>query len=121
MSTSVVVLRQNQKIVSEVKVADTFFNRLFGLLPVKVLKESSGILLKPCKQVHTFMMKYAIDAIFLSEENIILHIEYNLIPNKVTKYIKETKSILETTSGVSEKYMLKVGDMLRMEKIDEVN
>jgi len=99
-------------IVGEVKLADTFFGRMFGLMPAKTLDENKGILLKPCKQVHTFYMSFAIDVIFLSKDNFIIHIENNLTRNKVTKYYKEADKILEITSGIAEKHKLLVGDLL---------
>lgn len=99
-------------ITEEVKLADTFLSRMFGLMPVKVLEENKGILLKPCKQVHTFNMSFAIDVIFLSKDDIIIHIEHYLTSNKITKYFKEANSVLEIMSGTAEKQKLAVGDLL---------
>ncbi|OGO89271.1 MAG: hypothetical protein A2Y15_09835 [Clostridiales bacterium GWF2_36_10] len=107
--------------VGIVKVADTFISRFLGLLPIKVLKENNGLLLKPCKQVHTFLMKYPIDVIFLSDENIIEHIEYNLVPNKVSRYVKSAVKTLEINSGVAIRYNLDVGDMLNIKDANKEN
>lgn len=117
MKTAAVYKGEN-KIVGEIKIADTYFRRMLGLMPVKVLAEDKGILLKPCKQVHTFHMKYAIDVIFLSKDNSILHIENNLVPNKVTKYYKQAYSILEMASGKVKKNSLAVGDVLSFKRME---
>ncbi len=119
MSISVSVLKGEQEIVSEAVLADTFFNRLFGLLPLKVLDENKGIILKPCKQIHTFHMKYSIDAVFLSEDNVIVHIEQKIAPNKVSKYVKSAKCVLEAGGGTAERCRLSVGDRLELKELRE--
>ncbi|PKM62841.1 MAG: hypothetical protein CVU97_03345 [Firmicutes bacterium HGW-Firmicutes-21] len=114
MSKTVSVYKGNQLIVEEAVLADTFFNRLFGLLPTKALDENNGIILVPCRQIHTFHMKYSIDAVFLAENNTIIHIEHNLVPNRTTKYLKKARSVLEIKGGTAEKYALTVGDALEI-------
>lgn len=109
---TVTVYKGEIEIADKIKIANTFFCRMFGLMPKKVLDENEGILLEPCKQVHTFHMKYAIDVVFLSKDNVILHIINALEPNKVTKYYKEVCNILELVSGKAQKNNLAVGDKL---------
>lgn len=110
------VYKGTKKIVGEAVLADTFFGRLIGLMPVKMLEDDKGIILKPCRQIHTFHMKYSIDVIFLSEKNIIIRIEKSLDANKITPYIRKAKSVLEVKGGTVEKYGLVLGDILKFKE-----
>ncbi|MFA7636287.1 MAG: DUF192 domain-containing protein [Monoglobales bacterium] len=99
-------------IAGDAIMADTFFARLSGLLPKKALAEGEGVILKPCKQVHTYFMGFNIDVIFLSENNRIIHMESRMEPGHVSPYIKKAHSILEVPEGTIDKWELKVGDVL---------
>ena len=109
---NVMVLKNDQIIINDAKLADTFLLRLFGLMPTKSLNKNSGLILKNCKQIHTFNMKYSIDAIFLSRDNTIIHIEHKLAPNRMTKYYSFTDSILEVAAETASEHGLMVGDTL---------
>lgn len=110
------IIKKSEQIIAEVNVADSFFKRLFGLLPSNELGSDSGLLIIPCKQVHTVHMKYAIDVIFLSKQNAVVHIEHDMKPNKMTKYYKEAKSVLEISSGVAKQKEIEIGDTLTIER-----
>jgi uncharacterized membrane protein (UPF0127 family) len=48
-----------------IKTADSFSRKLFGLVFSAPLKESEGLLIDNCNSVHTFWMRYPIDILFL--------------------------------------------------------
>jgi uncharacterized membrane protein (UPF0127 family) len=52
-------------------VADNPFTRIRGLLGRKALAPDEGLLITPCPSVHMVGMKFAIDVIFLTRENLI--------------------------------------------------
>lgn len=114
MKKTVALYKGGQMIIEEVFLADTFFNRLCGLIPSKDLEENKGIILIPCRQIHTFFMKISIDAVFLSKENIVIHIEHCMRPNKTTRYIKSAECVLELSCGAVEKLNINNGDVLRL-------
>ncbi|OGO89323.1 MAG: hypothetical protein A2Y17_10635 [Clostridiales bacterium GWF2_38_85] len=113
------VIKKGEQNIIEVFLADNFFSRLFGLLPTKQLDYDSGLLIVPCRQVHTFNMKYPIDVVFLSEINVIVHIEENMNPNKMTKYYREAKSVLEIAAGTAKRKGLNSGTALTIEREKE--
>lgn len=96
------------------KVADSFIKRLIGLIFKKDLKDEEGLLICPCAQVHTFGMKYCIDVVFLSQDNIILGIEQRIKPKRISRYIRGSKKVLEMKEGMTEIYGLKKGDNLKI-------
>jgi len=81
----------------------------------KSLGGDGGLLLVPCRQIHTFMMRFPIDAVFLSREQEIVHIERGLVPGRMTPYVKDAWSVLEAPAGFAAESRLSVGDRLRFE------
>ena len=52
------------KVIAEnLQMKDSYFGRLIGLLSTKSLPLNTGIVLKPCQQIHTFFMRFNIDVI----------------------------------------------------------
>lgn len=78
----------------KIKQADNFFKRLKGLLFTKEITESEGLLLKNCKQVHTFGMNYDIGVFYLDKKYCIVGYEL-LKKNRIGKKHAATKHILE--------------------------
>lgn len=107
-----IILKNDIVLFSEVKVADRFGTRLVGLLRTAGLAENQGLLMKKCNQVHTFGMKFFIDAIFLSKDGDILHIEHEMGPGKVSPHIKRAYWVLELKSGSGRQYHLEINQRL---------
>lgn len=93
--------------------ANNFFLRLSGLIG-REIDDYKGLILTPCNQIHTFLMKYPIDALFISEDNTILHIEESIKPNKMIKKVKKAKSIVELKSGLSKNIGFQVGNKINI-------
>ena len=96
----------------EVKIADSFFTRLAGLMFQKKMPQGTGLLLAPCNSVHMCFMRFAIDVIYIDKE-------YKII--KVVKYLKpwvglsmcsKAWATLEVSAGESERCGLEVGEKL---------
>ena len=105
--------QRNGLVIAEtVKEALSFKDRLFGLLGTKDLAESHGLLLSDCKCVHMFFMKYAIDAIFINEKNVVCGLEKNLNPWRISRYYFKASKVLEVSSGVISANSTEIGDLL---------
>ncbi len=95
-------------------IADTFVKRFRGLMWKKRLNEGEGLLIKPCNQVHTFNMRFAIDVVYLSKRNKVVYIE-TLKPNRAGKLIKEAFYVLEVMAGTTESLELSIGDEIEFD------
>ena len=102
-------------IAAEVIEANTFFDKLFGLITRRRLRDREGFLIENCNGIHTFWMRYSIDAVFLNKNNMVLAIYYNIKPFRATPFIKNACFVLELKSGTIEKTSLKAGDLLNFE------
>ena len=79
----------------EIKKANTFFKRLFGLMGKKNI--NYGLLFKNINSIHTFFMKENIDILILDNDNNVILKYENFPKNKILnikRKLKETQ-ILE--------------------------
>lgn len=96
----------------EVKVASTFWSRLVGLLNRRELGDHEALLLVPCRDIHTFGMRFAIDVIFLAKSGAVLGYADNVLPNKVRSSPKGTYSVLEVANGNRKRTGINLDDQL---------
>jgi len=95
-------------------IADGMLERMVGLLNHSSLPESHGLLLNPCNQVHTFFMRFPIDAVFLSADNEVLAC-LELWPWRLSRMIFKARKILELPLGSARKANLHAGQKLEFE------
>ena len=88
-----------KELATDVTVAASFTSRLRGLLGRSSLPVGQGLLIRPCKGIHTFFMKFPIDAVFLDRDNRIVALFHSLPPNRMTCIHLKTLSVLELPSG----------------------
>ena len=101
-----------QKIIK----ANTFMGRLKGLLGTNHLPSDTGLLLEPCNRIHTWGMKYAIDALFLDQDNQVVHLVVDLAPNKWGAGCSQAVKVLELQAGQVKTRGIEVGDVINLEK-----
>ncbi len=106
---------RKELIAAEVTEASNFFDKLFGLVTRRKLKDNQGFLIKSCNSIHTFWMRYNIDVVFLDKKNLVLKIYHQVRPFRATPFVKNACSVLELPSGHIKKTSLKVGDFIKFE------
>lgn len=103
---------ENKIIVQNLVVADSFLKRLKGLMFKSNFNKGEALIIKPCSSVHTFNMKFSIDVVFISKENTVLHIIENLKPNRVSKVIRKSYSVLELPVGTIKEANIEIGNKI---------
>ena len=95
------LVRKGERIIANnVKKASNFFQRFLGLMFSKDMYNFDGLLLCPCKSIHTCFMFYPIDVVFLSSDMKIVGILRNLRPWRVTKIYFKAVQVLELKGGI---------------------
>ena len=61
-------------------VADTFLSRLRGLMFRRDLPAGEGLLIKRCNAIHTFFMRFPIDAVFLDRAGAVVRVVRDIPP-----------------------------------------
>lgn len=99
-------------LVDQLDIAESFRARAKGLLGRKVLRANEALWLKPCNNIHTFFMKFAIDCIFVDSKLEIKNLVQNVTPFRFVGPFWKSHSVIETPSGFIELKKLKIGDHL---------
>lgn len=108
MKKIAILFTHNQTKISDGQHARTMAQRTVGLLCHHGLSESEGMLIDSCKQVHTFFMKFAIDAIFINRDGVVVGIE-ELKPWRLSKIHWRAQSVIETQAGWAKRHGIVVG------------
>ena len=93
--------------------ADSPVARMRGLLGRDGLEQGEGLLLRPAASIHTFFMRFPIDAVFLDKSLVVVGIEDAIDPWRTAKQ-RGAKSVLELPAGESTRRGLSVGDQLTL-------
>jgi uncharacterized membrane protein (UPF0127 family) len=107
-------VRNGEWLCRRALVADKFWLRLRGLLGRESLQKGEGLYITPCTAVHMVGMGYAIDAIFLDKDKVVVGIEENLQPGKFSRFFCAARGCLELPAGTAGVTDTRVGDKLEM-------
>ena len=100
-------------VLGRVSVASTWWQRTVGLLRTEMLPPGSGLWLSPCRAVHTFFMRYAIDVVFIDTAGKVLHAK-TLVPWRMSRWVPKSRGVLEFPVGTVQSTETQVGDRLEM-------
>lgn len=98
-------------LADNLRIADTFFSRLRGLLGTKTLPAGEALLIRPCSDIHMFGMKYAIDVAFVSACGEVLQTLEALAPGR-TAGCRGAGYVVEMPCGTLEATGTRSGDLL---------
>lgn len=87
--------------------------RMKGLLGRSGLERGEGILLRPAPSIHTFFMRFPIDAIFLDRDARVVRIAEKLQPCRVAGR-RGSHSVLELAAGEAARRGVRVGERLAL-------
>lgn len=109
------IIRNEELLFSSIQIHDTFCKRLRGLMFQKAFR-SAGILLVPCRQIHTFFMSFPIDVVFLDREGYVKDVLPSLKPGKVSKLYRDCYQVLELPPESIERHRIAKGNRLEIIK-----
>ncbi len=110
MNTS--ILEVNQMPIGFVRVAGSFTERLKGLMLKDQDKATQHLMaIAPCKQVHTFFMKFPIDVAYCDRYGKVIEVHKNIEPWHVDKSVSAAYIAVEAPAGTYLKDVSK-GDVI---------
>jgi uncharacterized membrane protein (UPF0127 family) len=86
-------------IADNVAVAATRATRRTGLLKHSSLADGEGLWIVPCRGVHTFQMKFAIDVVALDDDGVVIDRVTNMQPWRIRLPRRGTAGVLELAAG----------------------
>jgi len=87
-------------VAQRVEMAISFTRRLKGLLGRSFFPPGSALMLQPCRQVHTFFMRFPIDVIFLDQRGTVLTVLV-MSPGRVSPYVSKAQMVVELPAGTA--------------------
>jgi uncharacterized membrane protein (UPF0127 family) len=113
MRQRVTLRRENgEVVVDDCVVADSPASRMKGLLGRSELRPGEGLLLRPASSIHTFFMRFPIDAVFLDQGLRVLRISDELRPWRAASR-RGAHAVLELPAGECARRGLEPGVQLR--------
>jgi uncharacterized membrane protein (UPF0127 family) len=98
----------------KIRVASSFVDRGLGLLLTPALGPGEGLWLEPCTSIHTFFMRYPIDALFIDAEGRVI-VRQTLPPWRVSRWHRASRGVLELAAGTLAQTGTQAGDRIEFE------
>lgn len=109
-----VIMNNEFPLTLQGKMANTFIDRLAGLLGKTKLPPDFCLILTPCSSIHMAFMRIPLDIAYLDKEGVVVALQWDLKPWKIGEIHKGVHSVLEApVDGVLRK--LKIGDTVTWE------
>ncbi|MBM3858648.1 MAG: DUF192 domain-containing protein [Verrucomicrobia bacterium] len=89
--------------------ADSFWNRLVGLIGRRFFSEGEGMIFDRCRAIHTFGMRFAIDVVWLNKDFQVLRAVESLLPYRVCAQPRAA-FVLELPEGTIRRTHTAAGD-----------
>ncbi len=98
-------------------VADSPLSRVVGLLGRRPLRKGDGLLLKPCRAVHTCFMRYSIDVLFLDRHGYVLRRVDRLRPFRSVWGGWRAQVTIELPGGLLQRSSVQPGNRVWIEAV----
>jgi len=104
-------LMSEGKVLASADIANTAKSRRRGLIGQTSI--DSALVISPCKWIHSFGMKCAIDVLYLDNEGLVVKTEH-LKPMRVAAPVGRSKTIVELPPGSIERFGVRIGDLIEV-------
>jgi uncharacterized membrane protein (UPF0127 family) len=112
-----VLVTSDGKLLCDVcHLADGPLTRMRGVIGWKRLHRGEGILLRPAFSIHTYFVRFPLDAVFLDDDMKVLAIARDLKPWRVAGK-RRAKAVLELSAGECDRLGVRPGDRLAWGRI----
>jgi hypothetical protein len=94
------------------RLADSWWGRFRGLLGTDRLAAGDGLILRPCRSIHMFGMRYPIDVAFIDRDGLVVATYAALPPGRWTSVHRTAAAALELPAGTLSDAATSPGDHL---------
>jgi uncharacterized protein len=101
-------------LATDLLIARTHWSRFRGLMATdsSQFSRGQGLWINPSRGIHTFAMRFPIDAVYLDRERIVIHIEEDLKPWRMAAIRVRAASVLELPTGIIRESQTVLGDQV---------
>jgi hypothetical protein len=105
---------RNTIIADHVIMAQTISSRMVGLLNRSSLNEREALIITKCRSIHMFFMRFAIDAIFVDKNNIVVGLVDNIKPFQLSPIFFKASYVIEAPAQTIFRTKTCLGDKLEI-------
>jgi len=116
MQPRLINLSTGDVVVERLHFAATFWTRFCGLQFRKSLPPEEGLLIAPCRSIHTHWMRFAIDVVMLDCHGVVVEFHPHVRPWRMLAGERSVAFVLETVGG---KITASIGDRLGIQAVAE--
>jgi uncharacterized protein len=101
-------------LATDLAIAGTHWTRFRGLMatPASRFPRGHGLWINPSRGIHTFAMRFTIDAVYLDRDQVVVHLEEDLKPWRVAAVRVSAQSIIEVPAGTIRESRTQIGDQI---------
>ena len=101
-------------LATDLVIASTHWSRFRGLMATDSSRFSrgQGLWISPSRGIHTFAMRFPIDAVYLDRDRIVIHLEEDLKPWRMAAIRVHAASVLEVPAGTIRESLTALGDQV---------
>ena len=99
--------------LASAEVARGFRGRTVGLLGRDRDSVTGALVFRPCRQVHTFGMRFPIDVAFCDRDGVVLR-TCTVAPWRLTRVVWRSGLVIEAAAGALERWGLRPGDTVEV-------
>lgn len=104
-------------LLEKIETAESTWERMRGLLGRAGLEAGTGLLIKRCRSIHTFGMRFPIDLLYLDRDGVVLGKAAKISPWRCACGPRGTRSVLEMRAGELERLGIAPGQRLVLARI----
>jgi uncharacterized membrane protein (UPF0127 family) len=108
-------LDQQCSVVENLEVAEALGTRTRGLIGHDPLHLGQGMLIRPCRWIHTFGMSFPIDVLYVNKRWRIVAVSEDLRPGRIDRPVPQAWFVVELAAGAIRQAGLKVGNRLEIQ------
>ena len=113
--TSVTNLSTGSELVTDGLLANTPWSRLRGLIGSRPLRPLEGLLIVPCKSIHTHFMRFPIDVLFVNAAEEVVALHHALPPWRLGGSHGSARFVIELPAGTLASTGTQVGHRLEVQ------
>lgn len=99
-------------LATAVEVASTPWRRMKGLLGQASVPRDYALVIRPCRSIHTWFMRCAIDAVFVDKEGRVVKVASDIGPFRLVSGGAGARAVVELASGGARHAAVRPGDLL---------
>lgn len=103
-------------VAHDAEVAATFWRRFFGLMGRGRIAPGSGLVIEPCRSIHTMFMRFPIDVVYVDNAWHVIKVVRNLRPLGMSAALFRSRRVIELPVGTIAATGTEAGDALSLSR-----